>query len=97
MGTSQLIMRATGTEMAANYVHYEIPQPVMPPPIGFSEVFLVANDYSRLPPSPRWKEQRIVAAFGAQVVTVKRVHPYEDTLKQGFIWNQLGTVKWRKL
>src|SRR5215203_2676853 len=73
---------------------YEIPQTISPPSIGLHEAFLVASGDSRLPanqicwPAQATMEQQIVAAFGAQGVTMKRAHLYVDALKHGFIWNQ---------
>src|SRR5690349_12848706 len=73
---------------------YEFPPLVTPPQLGLNEVFLVASGDSRLPanqicwPAQAAMEQQIVAAFGALGVTVKRAHPYDASLKHGFIWNQ---------
>jgi len=33
-------------------------------------------------------ERKILAAFAGEGVTVKRAHPYHETLKHDFIWNQ---------
>ena len=73
---------------------YQIPQIVLPPTLSPNEVFLVASGDLRLPanqtcwPAQADMEQRIIAAFAAERVTVRRGHPYDETLKHGFIWNQ---------
>ena len=73
---------------------YEIPQTISPPPLGVHEVFLIASGDSRLPanqtcwPAQADMERGIVAAFAAEGATVKRAHPYDESMKHGFIWNQ---------
>jgi hypothetical protein len=73
---------------------YQIPQIVSAPTHSSNEVFLVASGDMRLSanqtcwPAQAEMEGQIVAAFAAQDVTVKRAHPYDDTMKHGFIWNQ---------
>ena len=73
---------------------YQIPQIVSAPTHSSNEVFLVASGDMRLSanqtcwPAQAEMEGQIVAAFAAQGVTVKRAHPYDDTMKHGFIWNQ---------
>ncbi len=58
------------------------------------EVFLVASGDLRLSanqtcwPAQSAMEGQIAAAFAAEGVTIKRAHPYDETLKHGFIWNQ---------
>ena len=72
---------------------YQIPQaasPVAKP----NEAFLVASGDLRLSanqtcwPAQADMEQKIMAAFSAEGILVKRAHPYDETLKHGFIWNQ---------
>jgi len=73
---------------------YQIPQIVLPPALRSNEVFLVASGDLRLPanqtcwPAQADMERQIIAAFAAERVTVRRAHPYDETLKHGFIWNQ---------
>ena len=64
------------------------------PALNPNEVFLVASGDLRLSanqtcwPAQADMERQIVAAFADEGVTVKRAHPYDETLKHGFIWNQ---------
>ena len=73
---------------------YQIPQTVPPLILNPNEGFLVASGDSRLPanqtcwPAQAEMEQQIVAAFAKKNFAVKRAHPYDETLKHGFIWNQ---------
>ena len=73
---------------------YQIPQTVPPLILNPNEGFLVASGDSRLPanqtcwPAQAEMEQQIVAAFAIKNFAVKRAHPYDETLKHGFIWNQ---------
>ena len=73
---------------------YQIPETVPPLTARPNEVFLVASGDLRLSanqtcwPAQAEMEQQIVAAFAAEGVTVKRAHPYDETMKHGFIWNQ---------
>jgi len=73
---------------------YQIPQLVSPPTLSPNEAFLVASGDLRLSanqtcwPAQAEMERQIVAAFAAEGVTVKRAHPYDETMKHGFIWNQ---------
>ncbi len=73
---------------------YQIPQIVSPPTLNPSETFLVASGDSRLSanqtcwPAQAEMERQIVAAFATKGVKVKRAHPYDETTKHGFIWNQ---------
>lgn len=73
---------------------YQIPQPVPTPTSKPGEVFLIASGDSRLPanqtcwPAQADMERQIIAAFTAEGVTVHRAHPYDESLKHGFVWNQ---------
>lgn len=73
---------------------YQIPQIVPPPSATANEVFLIASGDLRLSanqtcwPAQAEMEQQIITAFSAERVTVKRAHPYDETMKHGFIWNQ---------
>lgn len=73
---------------------YQIPEISTPPSLNPNEVFLIASGDSRLSanqtcwPAQADMERQITAAFAAQGVTVKRAHPYDESLKHGFIWNQ---------
>lgn len=73
---------------------YQIPQLASPPALSPNEAFLVASGDLRLSanqtcwPAQAEMEQQIVAAFAAEGFNVKRAHPYDGTLKHGFIWNQ---------
>jgi hypothetical protein len=73
---------------------YAIPQTVSPPPHDLNQAFLIASGDSRLSanqicwPAQADMERQILAAFAAEGVTVQRAHPYNETLKHGFIWNQ---------
>ena len=73
---------------------YQVPQIVPPPLISPHEAFLIASGDLRLAanqtcwPAQADMERQIVTAFAAEGVTVKRAHPYDETMKHGFIWNQ---------
>ena len=73
---------------------YPIPQVVSPPTSNPNELFLVASGDLRLSanqtcwPAQADMERQIVAAFATQGIRVKRAHPFDETLKHGFIWNQ---------
>ena len=73
---------------------YQIPQTASPPTLSPNEAFLVASGDLRLSanqtcwPAQAEMEQQITSAFAAEGVTVKRAHPYDETMKHGFIWNQ---------
>ena len=73
---------------------YQIPEIRMPPFLQPNEVFLIANGDSRLSanqtcwPAQADMERQIIAAFAAEGVAVNRAHPYDESLKHGFIWNQ---------
>jgi hypothetical protein len=73
---------------------YQIPQTTSPPTLNPNEAFLVASGDLRLSanqtcwPAQAEMERQIVTAFAAEGITVKRAHPYDETMKHGFIWNQ---------
>ena len=73
---------------------YSIPQTVPSPTRIPNEVFLIASGDSRLPanqicwPAQADMERQIIAAFTPEGVKVNRAHPYDESLKHGFIWNQ---------
>jgi len=73
---------------------YQIPQTVSRPTLSPNEAFLVASGDLRLSanqtcwPAQAEMERQIVAAFAAGGITVKRAHPYDETMQHGFIWNQ---------
>src|SRR5215212_2048539 len=75
-------------------ITYQIPQIVLPPTLRSNEVFLIASGDLRLSanqtcwPAQADMERQIVAAFAAEGINVKRAHPYDETMKHGFIWNQ---------
>jgi hypothetical protein len=58
------------------------------------EIYLVASGDLRLPanlacwPAQVDMEQRLMAAFAKEKMAVKRAHPFDESLKHGFIWNQ---------
>ena len=73
---------------------YQVP-PLAPLPVANpNEAFLVASGDLRLSanqtcwPAQADMELQIVGAFAAEGITVKRAHPYDETMKHGFIWNQ---------
>jgi hypothetical protein len=73
---------------------YQIPQTRSPPTLSPNETFLVVSGDLRLSanqtcwPAQADMERRIVEAFAAQGFSVRRAHPYDETMKHGFIWNQ---------
>jgi L-fucose isomerase-like protein len=73
---------------------YQIPKIPPTPFLQPNEAFLIASGDLRLSanqtcwPAQEDMEQRIIAAFAAEGITIRRAHPYEETLKHGFIWNQ---------
>jgi hypothetical protein len=73
---------------------YQISRTMSPPTFSPNEAFLVASGDSRLSanqtcwPAQADMERQIVEAFAGEGVTVSRAHPYDETLKHGFIWNQ---------
>ena len=73
---------------------YQVPQLASVPVAKPNEAYLVASGDLRLSanqtcwPAQADMEQKIIAAFAAEGITVKRAHPYDETMKHGFIWNQ---------
>lgn len=73
---------------------YSVSQLDFPPPVGPQEALLVASGDLRLSANQTcWAaqndmEQKLMAAFAREGVTVRRAHPYDPELKHGFIWNQ---------
>ena len=73
---------------------YQLPQTNPPPILRPNEIFLIASGDSRLPanqicwPAQAEMEGKIIATLASEGVTVKRAHPYDETLQHGFIWNQ---------
>jgi hypothetical protein len=73
---------------------YQIPEMRTPPSLKLNEVFLIASGDLRLSanqtcwPAQEDMERQIIAAFAAEGVAVNRAHPYDESLKHGFIWNQ---------
>jgi hypothetical protein len=69
---------------------YPIPQMEAP----HNEIYLVASGDLRLSanqvcwPAQADMEQKISDAFASEGWTVKRAHPYDESLKHGFIWKQ---------
>jgi len=73
---------------------YTLPEIQTPPPPEPNTAVLVASGDLRLAanqmcwPTQRDMEEKVIAAFAAEGVTVKRGHPYDAELQHGFIWNQ---------
>ncbi len=73
---------------------YRLPEIKEPVPVGADEAILVASGDLRLSanqtcwPAQEDMERRIVAAFAAEGITVKRGHPYDPVEKHGFISSQ---------
>jgi hypothetical protein len=73
---------------------YQIPHLASPLAARRNEAFLLASGDLRLSanqacwPAQADMERQILAAFAAEGMTVKRAHPYDETIKHGFIWNQ---------
>ncbi len=73
---------------------YRLPEIKDPVPVGANEAILVASGDLRLSanqtcwPAQEDMERRIVAAFAAEGITVKRGHPYDPVEKHGFISSQ---------
>ena len=63
-------------------------------PLHSNEIFLLASGDLRLSanqtcwPAQLGMERQITEAFATEGWTVKRAHPYDETLQHGFIWNQ---------
>lgn len=73
---------------------YTLPQITTPPSIAENEALLIANGDLRLSANQVcWAaqeamEEKIIAAFAAEGITVKRAHAYDPDLKHGFISSQ---------
>jgi hypothetical protein len=73
---------------------YRIPQVHEPAPIAANEAILIANGDLRLSANQAcWAaqnemEQKVMAAFAREGITVKRGHPYDPAEKHGFISSQ---------
>ncbi|MBL8162000.1 MAG: fucose isomerase, partial [Anaerolineae bacterium] len=73
---------------------YHLPTLSTPAPVAANEAILIANGDLRLSanqvcwPAQQDMENRVIAAFAREGITVKRGHAYDPQLKHGFIWNQ---------
>ncbi|MCL4249493.1 MAG: fucose isomerase [Anaerolineae bacterium] len=73
---------------------YQIPTLTEPKAIGKNEAILVASGDLRLSanqvcwPAQHAMEQKVIKAFKKEGITVRRGHPYDETLQHGFIWSQ---------
>jgi len=73
---------------------YKFPQLDSPLTASSNEIFLIASGDLRLSanqtcwPAQAEMERQIVDTFAAENINIKRAHPYDETLKHGFIWNQ---------
>ena len=73
---------------------YSVPEVKRPKPVGANEALLLASGDLRQSankvcwPAQAAAEEKIVKAFAAEGVTVRRAHPYREDLGHGFIWNQ---------
>jgi hypothetical protein len=73
---------------------HPLPQLTEPAPTASNEAILIASGDLRLSanqvcwPAQDDMERRVIAAFAAEGIIVKRGHPYDPALKHGFIWNQ---------
>src|SRR6266545_485364 len=73
---------------------YLIPEPAISAKASPNEIYLVASGDLRLSanqvcwPAQADMEQKICDAFAEEGLTIKRAHPYDESLKHGFIWNQ---------
>jgi hypothetical protein len=73
---------------------YRMPQIEEPEPVNPGTAILVASGDLRLSanqvcwPAQAEMENCIVAAFAKEGVSIHRGHPYDETLKHGFIWSQ---------
>ena len=75
-------------------VAYQIPQPATPLVTNPNEAFLIASGDLRLSanqtcwPAQARLEEQLISAFASAGFTITRAHPYDETMKHGFIWNQ---------
>ncbi|MCK6577792.1 MAG: fucose isomerase [Anaerolineae bacterium] len=73
---------------------YALPTLSHPAPVGANEAILIASGDLRLSANKVcWAAQaemeaRVVAAFAAEGITVRRGHPYDPNLQHGFIYSQ---------
>jgi hypothetical protein len=73
---------------------YSVPEIKCPEPVGPGEVLLIASgDLRQSANKVCWAaqaeaEKKIVAAFAAEGVKVRRAHPFREDVGHGFIWNQ---------
>jgi len=73
---------------------YTLPQLESPPPPAPNTAVLVASGDLRLSanqvcwPAQRAMEEKVIAAFADEGMTVKRGHDYDEKLEHGFIWSQ---------
>jgi len=73
---------------------YALPVVNEPAPIADDEAILIANGDLRLSANQVcWAaqeamEQKVIAAFAREGITIRRGHAYDPVLKHGFIWNQ---------
>ncbi|HWR37416.1 MAG TPA: fucose isomerase [Clostridia bacterium] len=73
---------------------YSVPEFTLPKPAAAGEILLIASGDLRESantvcwPAQAEAERKIVAAFAAEGVTVRRAHPYREDLGHGFIRNQ---------
>jgi len=73
---------------------YAIPEVVSPKPVAPNEVLLIASGDLRQSanevcwPAQAGMEEMLTAAFLAEGIKLRRAHPYEATLKHGFIHSQ---------
>src|SRR6187401_3242352 len=73
---------------------YELPVIDYASPIAANEALLIANGDLRLSanqgcwPAQEAAEQKIIAAFAAEGITVRRAHAYDPIEKHGFISSQ---------
>lgn len=77
---------------AAN--HYQLSTSIESAKVPSNEAILVASGDLRLSanqmcwPAQEDMEKRLITAFAAEGITVRRGHQYDAQLKHGFIWNQ---------
>ncbi|MBN2471019.1 MAG: fucose isomerase, partial [Anaerolineae bacterium] len=73
---------------------YHLPEITSPEPAGPNEAILVASGDLRLAanqkcwPAQKDMEERIIAAFAGEGITVRRGHPYDEQEQHGFISSQ---------
>ena len=73
---------------------YSVPVVERPQQVGPEEVLLVANGDLRQSankvcwPAQAQAEEKIIKAFAAEGITLRRAHLYREDVGHGFIWNQ---------